>query len=415
MGPLLSFLALFALPLIGAIMLPTTEFAFWALLATVSTVALSLDFGGAALLASRYHFAPRFAVFAQSCLLSVVGALIVGLVAVLIWIPLEQGSFSGTTSFAEGAAAIGVMTLAAAARSVLIVVAQAGLLETWSAIRNVALAGHASVAVLATLVLLIVAPSYWALPMGWLISGAIFVPLCLVWLLLRSRRSPHVIKGTNDLNWARFAGLRTLNTIVASIVLQGDRWVVAIIGGPVWLALYEVAWRFAALPRTLIQALALHISADVAPMTRGQEDELMDVVRRSTTVLAIVGAASSVVVGVFYVVFTELSGEAGDLRLFSVMVVAFTALALTAPLSIAGTSAGRPGIDLPYALVALVGSSIFALVGAWMDNTWLFVLGYLATLIASVPVFFAYAPRMARTALDSRYATPVPPIIRSID
>lgn len=402
MGPLLSAATLFALPLVGALVLPVEEFAFWSLLASLSAVALSVDFGGTAWLSARYHFASRTSVHLQAWGLSVAGSAIVGGVALLAWLPVAHAQFARTISFDAGAWAIVAMSAAAAVRSVLLVVAQSSLIEGWLALRNVATAGHAALATLVTLVWLWVDVSYWALPMGWLVSGLLLTPACLAWFVRRSRTTVHVIRGTNRLSWAAYAGLRTLNTVAASLVLQADRWIVASLGGPAWLALYEVAWRFATLPRMLIQALAAHISADVAPMVRGQAGDLMNTVRRSTVVLAIVGIISAPVVGFAYFAFTMISGHGYDLRVFIPMVLAFIALALTSPLSIAGMSVGRPAIDLPYALVALGGTGVAALLGFASGNVWVFTVGYVLALMVSVPVFFAYAPSSARKGLDRR-------------
>jgi hypothetical protein len=84
------------------------------------------------------------------------------------------------------------------------------------------------------------------------------------------------------------------------------------------------------------------------------------------------------------------------------MTIAFTALGLTSPLSNAAIAVGRPGVDLPYATVALLGLAAAALVGGFMDSTPVFLVGYLGTLSGSVLIFFSYAPRMARTGLARR-------------
>lgn len=402
MGPLLSFVALFALPLVGALALPANKFAFWALLASISTIALSLDFGGTALLTAQWYFSPRAAGLWRSMLLSVVGSSVVCIVAILAWMGLASSSFQGTVGLVEGSAAILCMTSAAAIRSILMVLAQAALLEGWIGVRNLATAGHAAAAVTITFIWLFVDASFWALPMGWLVSGVVMVPGCVIWFAIRARSHPHVVRGHQALRWRQFAGLRTLNTVVASAVLQGDRWIIALIGGPAWLALYEVAWRFAALPRILVQALSLQTGAEVAPMTRDDAADLMHIVKRSTVVVIVAGTAAAGVSATAYWVFTDIAGQPADPWLFTMMVIAFTALAATSPLSYAGTAAGRPGIDLPYALAALSGLIAFAIPALLSGDTWLFVVGYLGSLIISVPIFFAYAPRVAREGIERR-------------
>ena len=56
-GPLLSFSVLLLVPITSAFLLTSDEFAMWAILNTVVTVATTFDFGGATLVAMRYRSA----------------------------------------------------------------------------------------------------------------------------------------------------------------------------------------------------------------------------------------------------------------------------------------------------------------------------------------------------------------------
>ena len=89
-GPLLSFVALFTLPLLGAIMLDDRDFAFWSLLSTIATVALSIDFGGVALVTARFFAEPRGRLLLKSSALSAAGALTIGAFACIVWIPYRH-------------------------------------------------------------------------------------------------------------------------------------------------------------------------------------------------------------------------------------------------------------------------------------------------------------------------------------
>ena len=79
-GPLLSFVILFALPLTGAVMLSVEQFAMWSLLSTVSTIALSIDFGGVALTMARIQLEPRGPLLRRAIGLSMIGSALIGLV-----------------------------------------------------------------------------------------------------------------------------------------------------------------------------------------------------------------------------------------------------------------------------------------------------------------------------------------------
>ena len=248
-GPLLSFVALFTLPLLGAIMLDDRDFAFWSLLSTIATVALSIDFGGVALVTARFFAEPRGRLLLKSSALSAAGALTIGAFACIVWIPYRHTELGQSLHASTAISAILTMSVAAAIRSVLMVVAQAALIADKLSLRNVATAGHAFSAAAMTSVLLFATHSFWALPLGWLASG-----LFLLWRrspvgAAQARTSePMKASVTQPFKWRQYASLRTAQHHHFSVLLNSDRWIVGALGGPALLAAYEVAWRFAALP-----------------------------------------------------------------------------------------------------------------------------------------------------------------------
>jgi O-antigen/teichoic acid export membrane protein len=403
-GPLLSFFALFALPVLGAVVLDDRDFAFWALLSTIATVALSLDFGGVALITARFFAEPRGRLLIKSSALSASGALAIGAFACIIWIPYRHTEFGQSMPTTAAIAAILTMSVASALRSVLMVVAQAALISSKLALRNVATAGHAFTAAAITSVFLFSTHSFWALPLGWLVSGVLVMCVVLPWGW-RARTSESVkVTVTQPFKWRQYAGLRTLSTITSGLLLNSDRWIIGALGGPALLAAYEIAWRFAALPRFLMANLMVRVSADVASLARSDEQQLRALLRGSTLIAVVAGSLSCAPVTAAYWTFVSFTDAERSWPIFLAMLVAFTVSGVTAPLSMSGAAVGNAWIDFPYTLGALAASGAAALVAACFARPEIFIIGYLAATVIFVLCYFLYAPALVRRGLETREA-----------
>ena len=403
-GPLLSFVALFTLPLLGAVVLDDRDFAFWALLSTIATVALSLDFGGVALLTARFFAEPRARLLMKSSSLSASGALAIGAIACIVWIPYSHTKLGQSVPTTTAIASILTMSAASAIRSVLMVVAQAALIADKLALRNVATAGHAFIAAATTSAFLFATHSFWALPLGWLVSGLLV--MCVVfpwgWRALTSESAKTTV--TQPFKWRQYAGLRTVSTITSSTLLNSDRWIIGALGGPVLLAAYEVAWRFAALPRFLLASLMLRVAADAASLGRSDEHQLRALLRGSTLIAVVAGSSSCAPVVAAYWAFISFTGAEPNWPMFLGMLTALTVSGVTAPLSMSGAAVGIAWIDFPYALGALVMSGVAAAVAAVFERPEIFITSYLAATIISVLCYFLYAPALVRRGLETREA-----------
>jgi hypothetical protein len=408
-GPLLSFVALFALPVLGAVVLDNRAFAFWSLLSTIATVALSLDFGGVALITARFFAEPRGKLMMKACALSASGALTIGAVACVVWIPYRHTELGQSMSATTAIAAILTMSVASAIRSVLVVVAQAALIASKLALRNVATAGHAFVAAATTAVFLFATRSFWALPLGWLVSGVLVMCVVLPWGWRTRTSETAEATVTQPFKWGQYAGLRTASTITSSVLLNSDRWIIGALGGPALLAAYEVAWRFAALPRILVANLILRVSADVASLGRSDEQQLRSLLRGSTLIAVVAGSLSCAPVAAAYWAFLSFTGSEPQWPLFLALLVALTFSALTAPLSYSGAAVGNAWIDMPYALGALAASTAAAVVAALFERPEIFIAGYLAATVISVFCYFLYAPALVRRGLETREAIAAAP------
>lgn len=406
-GPLLSFVALFALPILGAAILDDREFAFWSLLATIATVALSLDFGGVALVTARFYSEPRGRLLWKASILSVAGALIVGILACILWIPYRTTDMGRSISDYRAIAAIATMSLASAVRSVLIVIAQAALVSSRLAIRNFAIAGHAFGAVAVSLLILVATHSFWALPIGWLISGIVISAIVLPWSWQTFVSAQSAVQGTTIIQpfeWRKFAGIRTISALSSAVLLASDRWIIGAFAGPSLLATYELAWRFAFLPRFFVQNLVIRVGADVALLGRSDRPHVASLLRRTVRIAVVAGSSACFPVALAYGAFTSIAGLATNWSLFGAMLAAFTIVSFAAPLSLSGSAVGNAWLDLPYLFTVLAVSGIAAYLSHHFDRPSIFIVTYLAASGICIFWYFRYGPALISRGLETREA-----------
>ncbi len=401
-GPLVGAVALFALPLAGAALLDTESFAFWAILSSISTVALSLDFGGVALLTARFHAERRRRLVLVAGALSALGAVIVGLVACMAWLLYTNTDMGRSVPLQVALTAIGAMALASAVRSILMVYAQAALIVEDQLLRNLTTAGQALLASVITIVVLAIWHTYWALPLGWLLSGLI-VLVPTVWMgdtRLKLREFQPTIH--QDFRLTSFASVRTLSTLLGAASQQGDRWVVGAIGGPTALAAYEIAWRFAMLPRFLVQNLTIRVGADSASMMHADKEKLHRLVSLSVRLGTVVTVVASAAVAAGYGTYIGLLGAEPEWLLLAAMLCAFGALGIVSPFSFTGAALGRGGIDIPYLALILIASITVAVISALNGDVWIFIFGYLLATVCGAAALAIYAPRLLSQSLLRR-------------
>jgi len=296
------------------------------------------------------------------------------------------------------------MSVAAAIRSVLTVVAQAALVANQLVLRNVATAGHALAAAAITAALLFTTHSYWALPLGWLVAGVIVVCVVLPWAWHnRSSGAPPAVI-VQPFKWRQFAGLRTLSTIIAAVDLNWDRWIIGALGGPALLAAYELAWRFAVLPRFLVSTLMLRVAADTSSLGRSDGKRLGVLLRGSTLIAAAAGLLSCAPVAAAYWAFNTVTGIEPHWAMFVAILMAFTVFSVATPLSLSGAAVGNAWLDIPYGAGHLAAGGVLAIVAAHFGLPAIFIYGYLAGLVVGVCCFYWYAPKLIRKGLESREA-----------
>lgn len=393
-GPLVSFLVLLALPLCGAALLPTDQFAIWTILSTITTVALSLDFGGVALTSARFGTNSPAKLILQASALSSIGSLAVGLVSALLWIPYSATAAADAFSFEEGLAAIGLCSLASIFRSTLAVLAQACLHLEKPKVRMFLTAGQAFLCFAVAFGILLISPSAWALPVGWAISSSAVLAVGLLWMGLSGafRYAPHVHGGFETSTFS-FVWSRTVASLLGAAFLQGDRWIIGAVAGPEFLAAYEVAWRVAVLPRFLIQNLAIAISGDAGKIFRTTPRKLKAILFNTTMICIVVAILSCGVVSLFYFAFAQNL----NVRLlpveYVVLLVAFTIYGITAPLSFLAIAIGLPSLDIPYLVLTAVLCALSAVGSFVADSATTFVIGNSLAIVSGALWYLHYGRR----------------------
>ena len=403
-GPLVSFIVLFALPLIGAFTLSTTQFAMWTLLSTISTIALSIDFGGTALTMARLHVEDRKKLFMRAGGLSAGGSMLIGAIAMCVWVPFSRTQDSVAFGVPEALAAILVTALAAALRSYLLILAQAALNDHLFGLRTFLTAGQSFVAALVTVVLVFTTRSAWALPLGWLISCAVVLAIGIPLAIRRQVYSkPPIRTGQGDSDsqatFRTFAWSRTVVSILSTLIFQADRWVVGAIGGPAVLATYEVAWRFASLPRFLIQNLSAVLGGSAAASRITAPSTVAALLRRSSVIAGTLGFVGAICSGVLYALLPGQMDGGYDLRLFAIMAFVFLLFGASAPLSVITLGVGMPKLDIPYMALTALLSMISAVIAWRIGDVNFYIYANLSALALGVSCFFIYGPIALRRRL----------------
>ncbi len=295
-------------------------------------------------------------------MLSSAGTILVGLGAVLLWIPYSRGHTPPGWSFSEGLWSIVLSAFASILRSVLNVLSAAYLAIADYRSRNRLTTGSALVTLVVALVLLVVLRSAWALPAAWTIGS--LVALASVTMRLRHLHAqvvPHATPTTRKVAVSSYSAYRTVASILGSVLLQGDRWVVGAVAGSTFLAGYEIAWRIASLPRLVNQALTNSVIPDTAvAAASGGVERVSALYRRSMRTSLI---ASGIVAGITIPMFAAafyLYLSVGSLICGLLLLIALTVQGLTANLTAVALGAGIGKGDLPY-----LASSMLVIAAAW--------------------------------------------------
>ena len=399
-GPLSSALPLFALPLVGATFLSSGQFAMWSILASISSMALSLDFGGPSYLASRLDPRNRTKPFVHATTMTCLGTAAMAVLSICAWVPFSRTSAGGAFDFLAGVGAITVISCGSALRSIVQLQAQMALFDGRFALRNVILLGHSITALVVAVAVLVSERTAWALPIGWLAAGG--TGALIGSLVFRrpanSLNADWAVETCSVASGGTYAWARTVATVFRGFLMQADRWIVGAIGGPAVLAAYEVAWRIAAMPRFLAENLTWVVGLDAARVRASSPQEISArvsyCIRFTLTILITFSTAAAL----FYALLPNITGVEIAWPFFFLLLVGHGALATGAPVSFVGNGIGIPTIDLPYLTLSVVMSTASAALAFITNDVYLFIGGTVAAILIGNLWFVRYGLKAIRSA-----------------
>ncbi len=363
------------IPVIARQYLDDGDYAVWALLLTVIVSAGLLDLGGSAYVQSLgfgRRTTPRQ--YLTAIALAAGGAaLVAGVAAGLIGVVLPRMGVQASAP--EVHLLVLACGLAAVVRgAVQVMLARLQIAERFT-LRSTTAVLQAAVQVCTCWLLLARGYGLWSLAGGILAGSALALLTAHLALVLRpDRLSPTRVHAPV----ARFAFYRTTATVLGILSSQGDRWVLAAVAAPAFLADYDLALRFALVPLGVVGAMVAGIIAE-APATAPGVDRRRLVDRYTRRVAAIIAVLSVLDVGAVLVLgalgVVPISGQL--LGILGMALVWSGANALTAPTTFAFVGIGQPQRELLYAAPTLACLGLAWALAIAVQTPWLVPVGAL--------------------------------------
>lgn len=408
-GPIASFTLLLGLPLSGRFFLSDVEYAVWAVLNSVLTVALTIDFGGtnyvtATLSGSR----EPWQVIKNSCQVSLLGSICVGLLSIPAWYFYINAHPNPMWSFSTGGAAVFLAAMAGFLRSCIVILSNAAMVMGINRIRNGLLVGQAVLTSIVVLGFLVFTKSAWAVVIGWTFSSTIslIVGVLLIHrfgvrkgLHVNSESPPPSVPKSGTLK--KWATTRMVVAVLRSFLIQGDKWIVGILGGPAILSAYELAWRLTTAPRLISSNLTSYLIAESSRLKNARAIEKMSELVykgfRFNFLAAALGGVGSLVL-LASILFVHYDP---NILLFGLILAAVAAVdGATSAATTIYLGIGKVGSDIPY-LTSVVCFAVFGWVVAYSDGR--VIIGIVSASIAMIvgSVFYIVkAPGRIKDAME---------------
>lgn len=268
-------------PLLGAYLLPVDEYPLWALIGTLSTFMLVFDFGSQSLatqLAASSAIDRRRLVNVMG--LAIAAPLVVGVFAMLIWPIYADAASVPRVGIKREEVSLGLVVGGTLLRSVAAVGLSMLLGQQRFGRRTLTMVGSAAVQFAVTLGALHASMGAVSLGLGLIASGAI---QCAAVSGVLAAAARHSIGGEQEAVSIRaFARDKTVVTVIGLLATQCDRWVLALVVGPVFLRTYDVATRLAMLPKVALIALGVGLVTESA--RAGSDDAAAKMARRASRI-----------------------------------------------------------------------------------------------------------------------------------
>lgn len=387
-----------AVPLLGRIYLTPDAYAVWALVSTVVTMSIVLDFGAPAYVLRVIAIGGSGAkAIVRGAAASLIGSLVIGVLGAVAWrfYPIRSDisvAGAGMLLFVAAGAASGI-------RAILVVVTSALLAYGSRMQRGLIVLAQALLQLGLTWLLLARGVGVPSL----VIATAASSGLTLVAAMLVLRRHPTTGFSLPRGEFRTFATSRTMVTMIGLALTQADRWILGIVASPGLLADYDTAVRLASIPRVVAINLALVLVADGARRAAQQQD-LTELARKATRITVAAVLLSSVGSVVLVVALSMLSPHpslvVGSWWMFAGMLVWFGVNAATAPATLMATGVGQPQEELRYLVPCLLITGICWGVGILVGSTTVMIYGAGVALgLTSLWFLLVRAPRVWAKAI----------------
>ncbi|WP_030527611.1 lipopolysaccharide biosynthesis protein [Phycicoccus jejuensis] len=391
-------------PVIARGFLDDRDYALWALMTTVTVSTLLLDLGASVYVqSSGYGRWPRRDVYARAVAMSTAGSVVATVLALGTSLLVRSSAPLSDLTTGSIVALVLATGAASAVRGAFTVLAARLQVAEAFRLRTVATMVQVGTQVALVVAGLALGAGVWTLPCALAVSSALALGGGHAVLRRRVVVHPPAAPAASPV---RFAVGRTAAALVAVVASQADRWVLVTVADPAFVADYDLALRFAALPLGLVVVLAAGLVPESASLPDGPSRRAH--VRRATRLClrAVVPLSLAVLVSVLVVGLLGLVPlSARTVLLLGLGLVWCGVSALTAPTTQTLVGVGRPQAELWYAVpsVLLAGAGWLVAVAAQSPLGVPLATGT-ATVVCSA-AFTVYGLRFARYEPGSRPTT----------
>ena len=389
------------LPILGRFYLNDEQYAAWALIATIATIGLLIDFGGPSLAVRIAGAGPisnkRLFVLGG---LSGACSLIVGIAAALVW-PVYSAHIALEPPV--GMQAMLLLTgVGSALRSVLIVLAAIALGRERFVSRASNLLLQVAIQCGVAWTLLAAGVGVAAMPMSILASCIPLLPIYLYDFRAGERKhqckEPAFAFGASRIDFMSevkiFMAARGVASFISLAFTQVDRWLIALSADANFVANYDLAARIAVIPKTALLTLGLGFVHEAARLRL--RNEVGAVLRKAYIVSLIVVVAGSVgTLAVGYLAFRQF-GDQGDplfMLLLTLLISSNAAHAMTAPGVLIMTGLGKPQFELVYLVPAAITGTAAGGAAVMASSVWGTALAISGSLLLWSILFSLWVPR----------------------
>ncbi len=386
-----------AVPIAGAIALNSADYAVWALGATLSTVFVVLDFGVPSL-AVKLSSERRLDAGTLWRLVGLTAAppIVLCGVVMALWPLYSQASGVGAASSGLVYLTFGEIAIGTALRSIAVLYASVALGRDRMLRRATILIVGAVTQLVATLAALGLGAGFQALGIGILCGGVVQVG---VGAALERHADAGATRGPEVQYLVRlFLKSKGVATLLGVTITQFDRWAVGLATSPSTLAVYDIATRFAMIPKIALVALGAGL---VAQSSRaGTLAATRALILRSQKMAAAFYAAAGLVLGTVAVLLLVNRGHplTTVVLITGAVTLAHAVNSLTVPAGYVLSGIGRPDFELRY-LWPLAGVCVTAYVlGVWTHDGTLLIALWSAAMVGLSWFFVRRSPRYVEQA-----------------